>query len=146
MKNVPGWNDRPYTRYEIAEALASSWRLGDETDAMMPLGGGLLDRAVELLREVPYFGDLTFSDTAVGRRCLEMPDILLAAQEIMLIEAVSPAFTHAAVKLDTVSARMMAVGLGMSTAEAAEIGRNLRESAGAKSRPQAQPAALPPSP
>jgi hypothetical protein len=108
-------------RYEQAEMLAALWRLGQ--GGRMPLDGRL-DRALEAVRDdLPAPLDrLSFGMTAVGTRCYELADVVLAGQDAMLFEADGGSFTHASVKLDRNGAREIAVGAGVSTLEGERIG------------------------
>ncbi|MDE2442562.1 MAG: hypothetical protein KGP14_16220, partial [Betaproteobacteria bacterium] len=94
-------------RYERAELLAAIWKLGAE-DERMPTSHGILDRALneELDQLPPALTDgLTFSVTGVGLRCLELPDILLAAQEAMLTSEPNPTYLSTIVTFDREEAR-----------------------------------------
>jgi hypothetical protein len=108
-------------RYEQAEMLAALWRLGQ--GGRMPLDGRL-DRALEAIHaDLPAPLDrLSFGVTAVGMRCYELADVVLAGQEAMLVEVDGLSFTHASVKIDRNGAREIAVGAGVSTIEAERIG------------------------
>ena len=115
--------------YERAELLTALWRLGAE-GALMPTSHGILDRAISERRTVlpgALVDDLTFSVTGVGLRCLELPDILLAAQEAMLTSEPNPTYLSTIVTLDEEEARQIVLGYGVSTARARELGAMLFE-------------------
>lgn len=118
----------PYSR---AEALAALWRLGGDSEAEIPLSGGGLDRALEQLSDClePLMGELSFSNTAVGRRCLDLPAIIFAGQDAMVIEVRAPRFVSATACIGRDSARQAVVSHGITTAEASELGRLLRQAA-----------------
>ncbi len=116
-------------RYERAELLAAIWKLGAQ-DERMPTSHGILDRALKdeldwLPKELSE--GLTFSVTGVGLRCLELPDILLAAQEAMLTSEPNPTYLSTIVTLDSEEARQTVLSYDISTADAATMGGRLRE-------------------
>jgi hypothetical protein len=116
-------------RYERAELLTALWKLGAD-DTPMPTSHGILDRALlarqsELPSEV--FGDLVFSVTGVGLRCLDLPDILLAAQEALLTSEPNPTYVETRVTLDLQQAREIALSHDLTLAAAREIGRSLKD-------------------
>lgn len=116
--------------YERAELLTALWKLGAE-GALMPTSHGILDRAIsERRNQLPdvLTQDLTFSVTGVGLRCLELPDILLAAQEAMLTSEPNPTYLSTVVTLDEEEARQIVLANGLSTLQARELGAALLES------------------
>lgn len=116
-------------RYERAELLTAIWKLGAQEERM-PTSHGILDRALsEEFDRLPHelAEGLTFSVTGVGLRCLELPDILLAAQEAMLTSEPNPTYLSTIVTLDSEEARQTVLSYDLSTAEAAAIGGRLRE-------------------
>jgi len=115
--------------YERAELLTALWRLGAD-GALMPTSHGILDRALSDKRDVlpgALVDGLTFSVTGVGLRCLELPEILLAAQEAMLTSEPNPTYLSTVVTLDEEEARQIVLSYGLSTMQAREIGGGLRE-------------------
>jgi hypothetical protein len=115
-------------RYDQAELLAALWKLG-AGDEMMPTSHGILDRALETLKSdlPPELGELTFSTTSVGRRCYELPDILLAAQEAMLTSEPNPTYLSTVVTLSPEQAKELAVMHGVGIRKASELGQMLVE-------------------
>lgn len=114
-------------RYESAELLAALWKLGAGNERM-PTSHGILDEALFQLRdELPdtLRAGLSFSVTGVGRRCLELPAILLAAQEALLTSEPNPTYLSTAVTLGEDSARQIVVGASISTKRARELGAKL---------------------
>jgi hypothetical protein len=111
-------------RIEIAELLTALWRLGAPGERM-PTSHGILDRALYAvhsslparLREA-----LTFSRTSVGLRCLELPYILLSAQEALLTSEPNPTYLATDVILEEDAARQIVVGASISTRDARAIG------------------------
>jgi hypothetical protein len=71
----------PRRIYDVAELVVASWRLANGGERM-PTSHGVLDRAlkdlVEAEADLPTWvlDSLTFADTRVGLRCLELPEIL----------------------------------------------------------------------
>lgn len=130
-------------RYERAELLTAIWKLG-ASDVLMPTSHGILDRALSEERShLPgaLTEDLTFSVTGVGLRCLELPDILLAAQEAMLTSEPNPTYLSTVVTLDEEEARQIVLSYGISTRDAREIGERLK-GAVARAREPLREAAL----
>jgi hypothetical protein len=116
-------------RYERAELLTAIWKLG-ASDKLMPTSHGILDRALSHERErlpAALSEGLTFSVTGVGLRCLELPEILLAAQEAMLTSEPNPTYLSTVVTLDEEEARQIVLSYGIATRDASEIGERLRE-------------------
>ena len=116
-------------RYERAELLAALWKLGAGGE-LMPTSHGILDRALSDERSrLPFdlVEGLTFSVTGVGLRCLELPEILLAAQEAMLTSEPNPTYLSTIVTLDDEEARQIVLSHGIATRDAKEIGGSLKE-------------------
>lgn len=125
-------------RYERAELLTAIWKLGTANE-MMPTSHGILDRALSDEREAlpaALTDDLTFSVTSVGLRCLELPDILLAAQEAMLTSEPNPTYLSTVVTLDEEEARQIVLSHGLSTSDARAIGERLRATVDRVRNPQ----------
>lgn len=116
-------------RYAIAELLTALWRLG-APEERMPTSHGILDRALYDLRDAlpeELVGELTFSKSNVGLRCLQLPAILLAAQEALLTSEPNPTYLSTEVTLGEDLARQIAVGAGLTTKQARELGSRLRD-------------------
>lgn len=111
-------------RYHAAEMLAALWKLGGGD--IMPLDGRL-DRALHSSagRLPPPLEGLTFGVTAVGLRCYEIADILLAAEEALLVESDGRSFTRGRITLSDGEAREIVVGSGLSSAEVEVVGAGL---------------------
>ena len=117
-------------KYERAELLIALWKLGAD-GSPMPTSHGILDRALEnSLDALPatLVDGLSFSVTGVGLRCLELSDILLAAQEAMLTSEPNPTYLETLVTLDEQEARQIVLQYDISTAQARAYGRELRSS------------------
>lgn len=115
-------------RYDQAEMLVALWRLGADGD-MMPTSHGILDRALESLKEhlPPVLSTLTFSATGVGLRSYELPDILLAAQEAMLTSEPNPTYLSTLVTIQENEAAEIALANGLNVNDATILGKALRE-------------------
>jgi hypothetical protein len=116
-------------RIEIAELLTALWRLGAPGERM-PTSHGILDRALHSVwdRLPPQLREaLTFSNTSVGLRCLELPAILLSAQEALLTSEPNPTYLSTDVILEEDAARQIVVGASIPTRDARAIGVALHE-------------------
>lgn len=116
-------------RYERAELLTALWKLAAE-DRPMPTSHGILDRALRAKSsELPgeLVDDLSFSVTSVGLRCLDLPDILLAAQEALLTSEPNPTYLETKITIDAQQAREIVLGFGIAPTNAVAIGRGLLE-------------------
>lgn len=115
-------------QYGNAELLTALWRLG-APDTRLPTSHGILDRALYENRDAlpqPFRDGLTFSNTRVGLRCLELPAILLAAQDGWLTSEPNPTYLSTVVTMQEDAARQIVLGAELSTTEAIEIGEKLR--------------------
>lgn len=110
--------------YDQAEMLAALWQLGG--GGRMPIDGRL-DRALHSVRDAlpAQLAELTFGATSVGLRCYELPDIVFAEQEAMLLEVDGVGFTCANVRLSRNEARAIAISGGLSTLDAEHVGSAL---------------------
>lgn len=115
--------------YDKAELLAALWKLGAE-DERLPTSHGILDKALKnILRQLPeqLADGLTFGLTGVGVRCFELPEILLAAQEAMLTSEPNPTYLSSIVTVERNQARQIVLSHGISSANAVNIGRELKD-------------------
>lgn len=113
--------------YDLAMDLIALLFLGGERRTF-PDHGGTLDRALEdcqgqLSDELN--SALTFSQTNVGRRCNQLPQILHAAVEIGLIDWSGFSMNNFTLKLNRESARLNAVRANSSTADFEVRGKRL---------------------
>lgn len=124
-------------KYDQAFALCAIWRLGAPENMPMPISSqGLLDRALERSQnDLPQIlQKLTFSDGSAGRRCLELPDIILAAEDVCALEINGRDFTTARVPFDELLARGILIDNGLSTADGRRMGRALKDAVVAECR------------
>jgi hypothetical protein len=115
-------------RFESATLIAALWRLGSEKGKRMPTSHGILDRALNAcIDDLPprLKSDLSFGNTAVGLRCFELPDILLAAQEALITSEPNPTYLSTYVTLDESEARQIVLSFGLSTAAGRSVGEKL---------------------
>jgi hypothetical protein len=125
--------------YDVAELVVASWKLANGGERM-PTSHGILDRALkELVATGPdlpaWVGDsLTFADTRVGLRCLELPEILDSAQENGLTSEPNPTYVTTAIKIDDLICRRILRDLGISEDAARRWGARIRDVATALSR------------
>ena len=120
----------------LAEFIVAAWRLANGPDDRMPTSHGILDRALEdLVREeagIPAWvkENLTFADTRVGLRCLELPSILDCAQESFLTSEPNPTYASTAIKVDDLISRRMLRDLKIEQDDAVRWGKRLRKVTG----------------
>lgn len=120
----------------LAEFIVAAWRLANGPQARMPTSHGILDRALEdLVREEPSIPawvkeNLTFADTRVGLRCLELPSILDCAQESFLTSEPNPTYASTAIKVDELICRRMLRDLKITQEDAVRWGERLRKVTG----------------
>jgi hypothetical protein len=119
--------------YDAAEIIVAAWRLANPT-VKIPTSHGILDIALRAMVEeegVPkWFTDhLTFADTRIGIRCLELPAILDCAQESCLTSEPNPTYVTTAVKVDEVVCRRILRDFGIAEADARRWGQALRSAA-----------------
>lgn len=125
--------------YDVAELVVASWRLANG-EQRIPTSHGILDRALQELvnaeTDIPDWvrDGLTFADTRVGLRCLELPEILDSAQENGLTSAPNPTYVTTAIKVDNLICRRMLRDLGVSETAARRWGERIRETAMALSQ------------
>ena len=118
--------------YDVAELLVASWKLANG-DVRMPTSHGVLDYALKDLvdgdADLPGWirEALTFADTRVGLRCLELPEILDSAQENGLTTEPNPTYVTTAVKVDVLICRRMLRDLNVEEGTAKRLGVRIRE-------------------
>jgi hypothetical protein len=113
--------------YDLAMDLIALLFLGSDRQTF-PDHGGILDRALQdcsghLSDELN--SSLSFTQTNVGLRCNQLPQILHAAVEIGLIDWSGFSMNNFTLKLTRESARMNAVRANSSTAEFETRGKRL---------------------
>lgn len=117
--------------YHLAELIVSCWKLGNGNQRI-PTSHGVLDRALKALVEqgkLPEWAidSLTFADTRVGLRCLELPAILACARESRISFEPSPTCLTTAIKVDETTCRRMLRDMQLTEDAAKAIGRALKE-------------------
>jgi hypothetical protein len=128
----------PRRIYDVAELVVASWKLANGGERM-PTSHGILDRALNELvtdPELPKWvgNSLTFADTRVGLRCLELPEILDRAQENGLTSEPNPTYVTTAIKIDDLICRRMLRDLEISEDAARRWGARIKEVATRLSR------------
>ena len=73
--------------------------------------------------------NLTFADTRVGLRCLELPEILDLAQESFLTSEPNPSYASTAIKVDELVCMRMLRDLGVAPQAARAWGNRLKAAA-----------------
>lgn len=118
--------------YDVTELIVASWKLANGLDRM-PTSHGILDRALKtLLDEDLSLPDwvrktLTFADTRVGLRCLELPEILDIAQENGLTSEPNPTYLTTAIKVDDLVCRRILRDLGVRDEHARSWGKRINQ-------------------
>lgn len=117
--------------YEIAEFIASSWRLANgKDDARIPTSHGILDQALyELRDELPddLRDVLSFGNTRVGFRCYELPEILYCAQANLLTSEPNPTYLTTAVQIEEPTARRILLRRNLDPQQGRAFGLKLKE-------------------
>lgn len=114
--------------FEMAEFLASAWKLANG-DERIPTSHGILDEALyELRDELPagFQNALSFGDTRVGFRCHELPQILYCAQANLLTSEPNPRYLTTSVQIDNGVARRLIKRQNLSVDAAREFGERLK--------------------
>jgi hypothetical protein len=117
--------------YNLAELIVASWKLANANERI-PTSHGILDRALhDLIDHAPDIPNwvkesLTFADTRVGLRCLELPAILDSAQESFLTSEPNPTYVSTAVKIDELVSLRILRELGLEPEQARTWGRRLK--------------------
>lgn len=117
--------------YNLAELIVASWKLANANERI-PTSHGILDRAlrdlVDQASDIPSWvrESLTFADTRVGLRCLELPEILDRAQESYLTSEPNPTYVSTAVKIDELVSLRILRDLGIGAEQARAWGLRLK--------------------
>jgi hypothetical protein len=120
--------------HRLAKLLVCSWTLGETERQDLPTSHGILDRALQLVREEGGFPEwawkeLHFADSRVGLQCVELPDILDWAQTAELTEVPNPSYRRTRIKIDQGTARRLLSSLNIAEDEARRWGETLRQKA-----------------
>jgi hypothetical protein len=115
---------------DIAQLLVSCWLLGTN-DKYLPTSHGLLDEALERAAQdgqLPEWAlnNLHFVDSRVGRRCLELSEILSWAQQAELTSDPNPSYRRTQIQLSDRGAKRLLERLGWTEESAAALGKVLR--------------------
>lgn len=113
--------------YEFAEFIASGWRLA-YPGKPIPINDGRLDHALhEIKTSLPdkFRELLTFGTTRVGFRCYELPDVLHAGFNNLLLSAPTPAHTSVSVMIDDETARILLRRRGITPQMAIECAKRI---------------------
>lgn len=95
--------------YEFAEFFTAGWQLAYPGKAI-PINDGRLDQALhEIKTSLPekFRELLTFGTTRIGFRCYELPDILHAGFNNLLLSAPTPAHSSVDIMIDDETARIL---------------------------------------
>jgi hypothetical protein len=115
---------RAVSIYDVAETIFAAWRLG-AGDVPIPVSLRPLEYAVAECRHLlpdAQQGYLSFS----GGRCVETPEIILAAETVMAIQTNGTDFLTARFAGGEPNARRMVAEAGMTTASAVALGQALK--------------------
>lgn len=120
------------SNYDVAELLVASWRIANGSERM-PTSHGILDTALRDLvntegKALPawFAAGLTFADTRVGLRCLELPTILDCAQESCLTSEPNSSYVTTAIKADEIVCRSILMDLDVDIDLARAWGEQLK--------------------
>lgn len=105
---------------ELATFVAALWAIGPGRSELIPDVAGVLDLALQDIQDdLPPLiaGQLHFSETAVGVRCLELPQIVDWMQYAHLIEYDGSTFTKLRIMITEDTARMTMIDLGFMSAQ-----------------------------
>lgn len=117
--------------YNIAELVVASWKLANDEERL-PTSQGILDRALKKLVEsdtLPKWvsENLTFADTRIGLRCLELPEILDCAQESQLTSVPNYTYETTVIKVDEPTCLRLIRDLDIHKSDAETWGSELRK-------------------
>ncbi len=99
----------------LAECVAALWKLGSREGDTMPDTNGIIDKAIEAVyREIPDLEKLSFSNTSVGRRCLNWPEAAVWQQELGIVEIDGTTYTEIKVLIDGQQAYEILYGQSLS--------------------------------
>jgi hypothetical protein len=120
--------------HELAKLLVCCWILGDKDPQPLPTSHGILDRALQLVKDQAIlpawvWDELHFADSRVGLQCVELPEILDWAQTAELTQVPNPSYQTTTVKINAAIARRLLGGLNVAPELAAAWGKALREAA-----------------
>ncbi|TLX15793.1 hypothetical protein [Rhizobium sp. MHM7A] len=111
--------------YEFAEFFAAGWRLAYPGKAI-PINDGRLDQALQKVRTslpAKFLELLSFGTTRIGFRCYELPEILHAGFNNLLLSAPTPAHTSVDVIIDDQTARILLRRRGITPQKAIECAK-----------------------
>jgi hypothetical protein len=120
------------TFQDIAQLLVSSWALAQPDESRIPVSHGAFDRVLKKVFDeglLPSWASdgLHFSDTRVGMRCVELPDILEWAQLGELTSAPNPTYRYAEVQVNENTAAKLVRWLDVPEDQARHLGRRMKE-------------------
>lgn len=126
--------------HDVATLLVSSWIISGGK-ARIPTSHGLLDRALrDAQSHFPEWAraELHFVDSRVGLQCVELPEILGAAQSAELTSAPNPSYRYAEATIDDWAAKILLHRLKVSELQARELGESLRKGVAAAQQRQSE--------
>jgi len=120
--------------HDVARLLIASLVLANKNGSgsqRIPTSHGLLDKAIhKALPRFPRWASeqIHMSDSRIGLRCVELPEILGWAQAAELTTAPNPYYRETELNASPYVAEVLLRRLGVSTAEAQSIGEEILQS------------------
>lgn len=113
----------------FAELLVSAWALSTG-DKQIPSSHGILDRALQqAIKDNAFEGVsafVSFADSRVGVRCVELPAVLELAQRLELTASPNPSYQYTSVQITGWLATELVEELGLDVGTVARWGSTLR--------------------
>lgn len=114
---------------QLAEFLVIAWRFG-ATEERIPTSHGILDRALLDIHDqslLPEWvaNELHFTDSRVGLKCVELPEILEWAQRTQLTSSPNPSYESTAIQISESAARIIASDSGYEEESLKSLGKAL---------------------
>lgn len=120
--------------HDLTRLLISSWILSDPQDQEIPTANGQLDSALFEAKNHDAFPEwaremLHFVNDRFGLECLELDDVLDAAQAAGFTSVPNPTYRRAVIETKPDVAKVLAARIGLSVEDAKKIGAVLRDAA-----------------
>ncbi len=119
------------TPQDVAQLIVSSLVIADPNDSRVPVGHGVLDRALKTAADEKLLPEwaieaLHFANTRVGMRCVELTDILGWAQFAELTSTPNPSYQYVVLQVNERTAARLLQWIEVPEEQARSIGQRLR--------------------